>query len=154
MGWCRLPESNWRPFHYELSILIYRMGFSSKSCIKSCIENSVKTAKNYTKKIAKNDTMNALNEDIDMKIIFAFIALFSASTFAQTTYYNNANGTPLGTAQQVGNTTYYNNANGTPLGTAQSAPPIMQQAPSNQFSTPSAPTFPTSPLFPASPIAR
>ena len=88
-----------------------------------------------------------------MKNAIAMLAFVSATTFAQTTYYNNFNGTPLGTAQQVGNTTYYNNANGTPLGTAQSAQPI-QQAPITQFSAPSAPTFPTSPLFPTSPIGR
>ena len=88
-----------------------------------------------------------------MKIGIAMLAFVSATTFAQTTYYNNANGIPLGTAQQVGNTTYYNNANGTPLGTAQSAQPI-KQAPITQFLSPSAPTFPTSPLFPTSPIAR
>jgi hypothetical protein len=81
----------------------------------------------------KNATIRALNEDIEMKIAIALIALISATTFAQTTYYNNANGTALGTAQ--------------------SAQPT-QQAPITQFTTPSAPTFPTSPLFPTSPIAR
>ena len=79
--------------------------------------------------------------------------LGTAQRMGNTTYYNNANGAPLGTAQQMGNTTYYNNANGTPMGTAQSPMPIQQQ-PSSQFSTPPAPTFPTSPLFPSSPIGR
>lgn len=69
-----------------------------------------------------------------------------------TTYYSNANGMPVGTAQQSGNTTYYSNANGMPMGTAQSTQPIQpqpfQQTPMN---APSAPTFPTSPLFPSSP---
>jgi hypothetical protein len=68
-----------------------------------------------------------------MKIVIGMLAFVSATTFAQTTYYNNANGIPLGSAQ--------------------SAQPI-KQAPITQFSTPSAPTFPTSPLFPTSPIAR
>ena len=68
-----------------------------------------------------------------MKNAIAMLAFVSATTFAQTTYYNNPNGTPLGTAQ--------------------SAQPI-QQAPITQFSTPTAPTFPTSPLFPTSPIGR
>ena len=77
----------------------------------------------------------------------------TAQRMGNTTYYNNANGAPVGTAQQMGNTTYYNNANGTPMGTAQSPMPIQQQ-PSSQFSTPPAPTFPTSPLFPSSPIGR
>jgi len=85
-----------------------------------------------------------------MKYIALLLVATSSLVTAQTTYYSNANGTPLGTAQQSGNTTYYSNANGTPLGTAQSSQPI-QQAPINQFSTPSAPTFPTSPLFPSSP---
>ena len=58
--WCRLPESNWRPFHYELSILIDRMGLRSKSCIESCIENSLKTAKELHPNNSKNATMNAL----------------------------------------------------------------------------------------------
>ena len=79
--------------------------------------------------------------------------LGTAQRSGNTTYYSNANGMPMGTAQQSGNTTYYSNANGMPMGTAQSAQPI-QQAPINQFSTPSAPTFPTSPLFPTSPIGR
>jgi len=76
----------------------------------------------------------------------------TAQRMGNTTYYNNANGMPVGTAQQVGNTTYYNNANGMPVGTAQSPQPIQQ--PSTQFNAPSAPTFPTSPLFPSSPIGR
>lgn len=105
-----------------------------------------------------------------MKYILSLMALISSVSFAQTTYYSdsngmplgtaqrsgnttyysNANGAPLGTAQQSGNTTYYSNANGTPLGTAQSPQPIQQfqQAPMN---TAPAPTFPTSPLFPSSP---
>lgn len=49
-------------------------------------------------------------------------------------------------------TTYYNDANGMPMGTAQSPQPIQQ--PPTQFNAPSAPTFPTSPLFPSSPIGR
>ena len=102
----------------------------------------------------------------------ALTALFASLSFAQTTYYSdsngmpmgtaqrsgnttyysNANGMPIGTAQQSGNTTYYSNANGMPIGTAQSTQPIQpqpfQQAPMN---APSAPTFPTGPLFPSSP---
>ena len=58
--WCRLPESNWRPFHYELTILVCIMGLRSKSCIESCIENSYKTVKNMQlKNIKNNATMNA-----------------------------------------------------------------------------------------------
>ena len=73
--------------------------------------------------------------------------LGTAQKSGNTTYYSNANGMPLGTAQQSGNTTYYSNANGMPLGTAQS-PQQFQQAPMNTLP---APTFPTSPLFPSSP---
>jgi hypothetical protein len=85
-----------------------------------------------------------------MKYLLAFTALFASLSFAQTTYYSDSNGMPMGTAQRSGNTTYYSNANGMPVGTAQSTQPIQpfQQAPMN---TPSAPTFPTSPLFPSSP---
>ena len=105
-----------------------------------------------------------------MKYIAAFLVTISSLAIAQTTYYSdssgmplgtaqrsgnttyysNANGMPLGTAQQSGNTTYYSNANGMPVGTAQSPQPIQQfqQAPMN---APSAPAFPTSPLFPSSP---
>ena len=117
--WCRLPESNWRPFHYELSILVYIMELRSKSCIESCIENSLKSAKKLHPSNSKKHYYECINEDIEMKNAIAMLAFVSATTFAQTTYYNNPNGTPLGTAQQVGNTTYYNNPNGTPLGTAQ-----------------------------------
>lgn len=78
--------------------------------------------------------------------------LGTAQRSGSTTYYSNANGVPVGTAQQSGNTTYYSNANGMPVGTAQSPQPIQpqqfQQAPMN---APSAPLFPTSPLFPSSP---
>lgn len=105
-----------------------------------------------------------------MKYIGMMLMLFSTLVGAQTTYYSdsngmplgtaqrsgntiyysNANGMPIGTAQQSGNTTYYSNANGMPVGTAQSTQPIQpfQQAPIN---APSAPIFPTSPLFPSSP---
>ena len=131
--WCRLPESNWRPFHYELSILVDRLGLRSNSSIKSCIENSKKKQKIALKKYQKKRYYECINEDIEMKNTIAMLAFVSATTFAQTTYYNNSNGTPLGTAQ--------------------SAQPI-QQAPITQFSAPSAPTFPTSPLFPTSPIGR
>ena len=79
--------------------------------------------------------------------------LGTAQRSGNTTYYSNANGMPVGTAQQSGNTTYYSNANGMPIGTAQQ--PIqqqqLQQAPLN---APTSPTFPTSPLFPSSPIGR
>ena len=85
-----------------------------------------------------------------MRYLLLLTTLFASLSFAQTTYYSDSNGMPLGTAQRSGNTTYYSNANGMPVGTAQSPQPIQQfqQAPMN---APSAPTFPTSPLFPSSP---
>ena len=85
-----------------------------------------------------------------MKYILSLMALISSVSFAQTTYYSDANGMPIGTAQRSGNTTYYSNANGMPMGTAQAPQPIQQfqQAPMN---APLAPTFPTSPMFPSSP---
>ena len=65
-----------------------------------------------------------------MKYVFILLTLASSVSIAQTTYYSNANGMPMGTAQ--------------------SPQPIQQfqQAPMN---APSAPTFPTSPMFPSSP---
>lgn len=87
-----------------------------------------------------------------MKYLLALIALFASLSFAQTTYYSDSNGMPMGTAQQSGNTTYYSNANGMPVGTAQSTQPnqpqLYRQGPMN---APSAPTFPTSPIFLSSP---
>jgi hypothetical protein len=85
-----------------------------------------------------------------MKYVFMLLTLASSVSIAQTTYYSDANGMPMGTAQKSGNTTYYSNANGMPMGTAQSPQPIQQfqQAPMN---APSTPTFPTSPMFPSSP---
>ncbi|MBT8624224.1 hypothetical protein G6645_05660 [Polynucleobacter paneuropaeus] len=108
-----------------------------------------------------------------MKTLITLLMLLSTVSYAQTTYYSDANGMPIGTAQKSGNTTYYSNANGMPTGTAQNVgnttyysnangmpigtaqQPIqqqqIQQAPLN---APSSPTFPTSPLFPSSPIGR
>lgn len=74
----------------------------------------------------------------------------TAQQMGNTTYYSNANGMPVGTAQQVGNTTYYSNANGMPAGTAQSTQPF-QAMPNQPMSAPVAPTFPAGPLFPSSP---
>ncbi len=101
-----------------------------------------------------------------MKAIMTMLLLASMTTQAQTTYFNNANGMPIGTAQQMGNTTYYSNANGMPVGTAQqmgnttyysnangmpvgTAQSLQPYAP--QFTSPIAPLFPTAPLFPNSP---
>ena len=105
-----------------------------------------------------------------MKTLFLFLALVATTVFAQTTYYSdsngmpigtaqragnttyysNANGMPVGTAQQSGNTTYYSNANGMPVGTAQGSQPIQPTFQQPMNSSP-APTFPAGPLFPSSP---
>jgi hypothetical protein len=74
------------------------------------------------------------------------LPLGTTNRVGNTTYYSNANGLPLGTANRVGNTTYYSNANGLPIGTAQTPQtiaPIQNYTPS--YSTPPAPLFPTSP---------
>ncbi len=87
-----------------------------------------------------------------MKNKFFLIALISLPIQAQTTYYSDANGLPLGTANRVGNTTYFNNSNGLPIGSAQTPQtiaPIHNYSPS--YSTPTAPPFPAAPLFPPSP---
>lgn len=51
------------------------------------------------------------------KIIFALIAL-PIGVFAQTTYYTDRNGQPMGTATTMGNVTFYTNQYGQPMGTA------------------------------------
>ena len=107
-----------------------------------------------------------------MKRLIIFLTVFSTVATAQTTFYSDSNGMPLGTAQRSGNTTYYSNANGMPIGTAQQSgnttyysnangmPVGMAQSPQNfqqqpflqaPMNAPSAPIFPTSPLFPSSP---
>lgn len=78
--------------------------------------------------------------------------LGTANTIGNTTFYNDALGMPLGTANRVGNTTFYNNALGMPLGTAQTPQPIAPLPYSAPlYSNPSAPLFPPSPIFPTSP---
>jgi hypothetical protein len=80
------------------------------------------------------------------------LPLGTANTVGNTTFYNDAMGLPLGTANRVGNTTFYNNALGLPLGTAQTPQPIAPSPYSAPlYSTPTAPIFPPSPLFPTSP---
>lgn len=39
-------------------------------------------------------------------------------SYAQTTYYSNQYGQPMGTATTIGNTTYYSNQYGQPMGSA------------------------------------
>ena len=105
-----------------------------------------------------------------MKYLSVFLLMFSTIVSAQTTYYSDANGMPLGTAQRSGNTTYYSNANGMPVGTAQQSgnttyysnangmpvgtaqsPQSIQQFQQPPMNAQSAPIFPTSPMFPSSP---
>jgi hypothetical protein len=46
------------------------------------------------------------------------LTFFITVANAQTTYYSNQYGQPLGSATQSGNTTYYSNQYGQPLGSA------------------------------------
>lgn len=53
------------------------------------------------------------------RLLFISVALvFSAAPRAQTTYYSNQYGQPMGSATTIGNTTYYSNQYGQPMGTA------------------------------------
>ena len=67
----------------------------------------------------------------------------TANQMGNTTFYNDAKGLPLGTAQNMGNVTFYNDAKGLPLGTANTPQPILP------FSAPQ-PISPPGPLFPSS----
>ena len=49
----------------------------------------------------------------------AGIGIFLPEAKAQTSYFNNQYGQPVGSAQQVGNTNYFSNQYGQPTGTAQ-----------------------------------
>ena len=51
-------------------------------------------------------------------IIFVF-ALIALPVKAQVTFFNDALGLPMGTANQMGNTTLYSDAKGLPLGSSQ-----------------------------------
>ncbi len=68
----------------------------------------------------------------------------TANQVGGTTFYNDAKGLPLGTAQNMGNVTFYNDAKGLPLGTANTPQPRMP------FSAPQ-PVSPPGPFFPSSP---
>ena len=75
---------------------------------------------------------------MDYKIILIALAALSTQAIAQTTYYSNPSGVPIGQAQQVGNTTYYSNPSGVPIGQAQSM---------------TIPTQPTAPITPRAPLS-
>lgn len=53
-----------------------------------------------------------------MKCYLLVLIVLASPVKAQITFFNDATGQPLGTANQVGNVTYYNDATGQPLGTA------------------------------------
>ena len=53
-----------------------------------------------------------------MKYFLLVLGILPLSVGAQITFFNDANGIPLGTANKVGNITYYNDSAGLPLGTA------------------------------------
>ena len=99
------------------------------------------------------------------KIIFGFtfisvLMFYPIVMLAQTTFYSNQNGMPVGQATQMGNTTFYSNANGMPAGQAQQMGNTIFYSnqngmPVGQAQTPfvpagqSATTSPLSPLPPA-----
>ena len=93
--------------------------------------------------------------------LFAFVAL---PVQAQVTFFNDALGLPLGTANQMGNTTLYSDAKGLPLGSSQNLGSITMFSdakglPLGSANTPqpilpfSAPQSiaPPNPFFPSSP---
>ncbi len=72
------------------------------------------------------------------------LPLGTANQMGNTTFYNDAKGLPLGTAQNMGNITFYNDAKGLPLGTANTPQPILPFSPPQSISPPN-PFFPSSP---------
>ena len=54
-----------------------------------------------------------------MRTFIFLLGLLALPVNAQVTFFNDAMGLPMGTANQVGGTTFYNDAKGLPLGTAQ-----------------------------------
>lgn len=73
--------------------------------------------------------------------------LGTANQIGRTTYYNDATGALLGTANQVGRITYYNDSSGAPLGTAIS-PQTTQPYYVPQFNNQPIPRVPVAPLYP------
>ncbi len=68
----------------------------------------------------------------------------TANQMGSTTFYNDAKGLPLGTAQNMGNITFYNDAKGLPLSTASTPQPILPFGGSQPVSQPG-PFFQSSP---------
>jgi hypothetical protein len=73
--------------------------------------------------------------------------LGTANQIGRTTYYNDATGAPLGTANQVGRITYYNDSSGLPLGTSISPQPTQPYY-VPQFNNQPIPRVPVAPLYP------
>lgn len=99
-----------------------------------------------------------------MKTLIFLLGLIALPVEAQVTFFNDAMGLPMGTANQMGNTTFYNDAKGLPLGTAQNMGNITfyndaKGLPLGTANTPqsippfggSQPISPPGPLFPSSP---
>jgi hypothetical protein len=54
-----------------------------------------------------------------MRAFFLVLGLLALPVKAQVTFFSDAMGLPLGTANQIGNTTLYSDAKGLPLGSSQ-----------------------------------
>ena len=99
-----------------------------------------------------------------MRTLIFILGLLALPVKAQVTFFNDALGLPMGTANQMGNTTLYSDAKGLPLGSSQNMGNITMFSdakglPLGSANTPqpilpfSAPQTisPTSPFFPSSP---
>jgi hypothetical protein len=103
-----------------------------------------------------------------MKTFLLLIGFFLTSAQAQTTFFNDSVGSPLGTSSQIGRTTYYNDPTGAPLGTANQvgrityyndstgallgttiSPQPAQPYHVPQFNNQPIPRVPVAPLYPA-----
>lgn len=76
------------------------------------------------------------------------LPLGTANRVGNATYYNDSAGLPLGTANQVGRTTYYNDSSGLPVGTAISPQPVQPYY-VPQFNNQPIPRIPAPSLYPS-----
>ena len=76
------------------------------------------------------------------------LPLGTANRVGNVTYYNDSAGLPLGTANQVGRTTYYNDSSGLPVGTAISPQPVQPYY-VPQFNNQPIPRTPVPSLYPS-----
>lgn len=76
------------------------------------------------------------------------LPLGTANRVGNVTYYSDSAGLPLGTANQVGRTTYYNDSSGLPVGTAISPQPVQPYY-VPQFNNQPIPRTPVPSLYPS-----